>query len=300
MLWSEALKEYILYMKVERGMSAASQQAYLSDIQRYIRFSEDVLDKEKPTQISLEDLRFFLKYLAQDCLLAKSSLARNSSSIRSFHGFLQADGWLEDDPSELLEMPKLSRKLPTVLSIPEVEKMMNACEEGTLSGIRSRAILEVLYSSGLRVSELTSLAISRIFFDEGYIQVLGKGRKERLIPLGGHAARWLQNYIEDVRSALTPKTSNADIVFLNSRGGALSRISVYKIVKETALLAGIHKSVSPHSFRHSFATHLIEGGADLRAVQDMLGHKSITTTEIYLHLDRDYLREVHASFHPRK
>ncbi|MEM7369162.1 MAG: site-specific tyrosine recombinase XerD [Bacteroidota bacterium] len=298
--WAEARREYELYLTIERGLAENSRQAYLRDLQRYELFSHELKELESPNQVSLEHLRDFLIFLAEDCLLSERSVARNLSSVRSFHNFLYVDSWLEHDPSALLEMPRFGRKLPVVLSVAEIESLLQAVDLTKAQGLRDRAMLEVLYGSGLRVSELIELEKSRIYAKEGFLQILGKGRKERLVPTGEPALHWLDRYFKETRSKQTIQRGHEDKVFLNRRGSRLSRISVFTTIKSLCLAAGIVKNVSPHTFRHSFATHLIEGGADLRAVQDMLGHESITTTEIYLHLDREYLREIHALYHPRK
>ncbi|MDX2248612.1 MAG: site-specific tyrosine recombinase XerD [Bacteroidia bacterium] len=298
--WLQATQEYTEYLTIERGVALNSREAYLSDLERYIFYSRQILEKNSPEQISLDNLREFLTWLVQDCFLSERSIARNISTLRSFHGFLLADGRAEHDPSQLLEMPRFGRKLPQVLSVPELERLFAAIDLTEESGVRNRAMLEVLYSSGLRVSELVGLELSRIYFEEGFLRIIGKGNKERLVPVGQPALSFLRQYLSEVRLNLKISRGHEDFVFLNSRGSQLSRVSVFLIIKELAKAAGIKKSISPHTFRHSFATHLIEGGADLRAVQEMLGHESITTTEIYLHMDREYLREVFALYHPRK
>jgi integrase/recombinase XerD len=300
MLWPDAIKEYHLYLTIERGIAPNSQEAYMRDLERYQFFAERILEIDSPGKITLDDLRAFLNYLVQECFLSERSVARNISTIRSFHGFLLADEFVEKDPSQLLELPRFGQKLPVVLSLPELEAMFQSVDLSKKSGLRDRALLEVLYSSGLRVSELVGLELSRVYFEDEFLKIRGKGRKERLVPIGKPALDLLKKYLEEVRSHQKIKKGSEDAVFLNRNGGKLSRISVFNIVKEAAFHAKITKNVSPHTFRHSFATHLIEGGADLRAVQEMLGHESITTTEIYLHVDREYLREVHALFHPRK
>ncbi len=300
MTWQEALKEYRLYLKIERGIALNTQKAYESDLDRYVYFQETVNDHKGPQGVLLEDISAFLRFLVDDCLLGERSLARNISAIRSLHQFLMSDALMEHDPSELLEMPRFGRKLPVVLSIPELEQLFSSIEANTPLGIRNRAMLEVLYSSGLRVTELVSLELSRVFPEEGFLQILGKGNKERLVPIGQPALEALMHYLREVRIDQKPQHGHEDIVFLNRRGRGLTRVMVFTIIKNLAKEAGLKKNISPHTFRHSFATHLIEGGADLRAVQDMLGHESITTTEIYLHMDREYLREIHAEFHPRK
>ena len=298
--WDPAIKEYERYLTVERGMSPHTREAYLRDIQRFSHYGQEILELDSPALIKLDHLREFLTWLVQDCFLGERSLARNQSALRSFYGFLLTDGLTEDDPSLLLESPRFGQKLPTVLSIPEVEALLQAVDTSKPLGIRNRAMLELLYASGLRVSELIGLELSRVYFEEGFLQILGKGRKERLVPTGQPALAWLKRYLSEVRLEQKIQPGHEDIVFLNRRGKKLTRVMVFHIVKALLPLTDIQKNVSPHTFRHSFATHLIEGGADLRAVQEMLGHESITTTEIYLHLDREYLREVFALYHPRK
>lgn len=300
MTWKEALREYKLYLKIERGIALNTQKAYLSDLDRYVYFQETVNDYQGPQGVLLDDISAFLHFLVEDCLLGERSLARNISAIRSLHQFLMSDAFLDYDPSELLEMPRFGRKLPVVMSIHELDLLFDAIDQNTPLGIRNRAMLEVLYSSGLRVTELVTLELSRVFPEEGFLQILGKGNKERLVPVGQPALEALMFYLREVRINQKVQHGHEDIVFLNRRGRGLTRVMVFTIIKNLAKAAGFKKNISPHTFRHSFATHLIEGGADLRAVQDMLGHESITTTEIYLHMDREYLREIHAEFHPRK
>ncbi|MEL6695046.1 MAG: site-specific tyrosine recombinase XerD [Bacteroidota bacterium] len=298
--WEGALKEYELYLTIERGLAAKTREDYLRDIKRYTDYARYEWAFDSPTLTTQEHLRDFLYFLGNDCFLSERSIARNISALRSFHGFLMLDEWSQDDPSALLEMPKFPQKLPQTLNIPEVQSILEAVDLTHAQGIRNRTILEVLYSSGLRVSELIHLTWDRIFREEGFVQVIGKGNKERLVPLGEVALEWLDKYQREVRLHIEPKAGHETFVFLNRRGKQLSRVMVFYIVKGAAEQAGIQKKVSPHTFRHSFATHLLEGGADLRAVQEMLGHESITTTEIYLHIDREYLREVIALYHPRK
>ena len=221
------------------------------------------------------------------------------SGIKAFFKYLLLENEITEDPTELLESPRLPRKLPDVLSYEEIETMLSAIDHSSPEGTRNRAIIEVLYSSGLRVSELTGLQLTHCYFDIGFLRILGKGDKVRLVPIGKEAIKYTQIYLEHVRNEIVPAKDAEDIVFLNRRGGQLSRVMIFLMIKDIVEKAGIHKNVSPHTFRHSFATHLIEGGASLRAVQEMLGHESITTTEIYTHLDRDYLRQVITEFHPR-
>ncbi len=298
--WKDALMEYELYLSIERAVAENSRKAYLRDIQRYADYAETAWESKSPTEMDLDKIRSFLLFLVEKCEIAERSLARNISSLRSFHSFLYIDELMSHDPTELLELPRFGQKLPIVLSVPEIESLLNAIDLDAKHGLRNRAMLEVMYSCGLRVSELVGLVRSRIFFKEGFVQVMGKGRKERLIPMGEPAMEALSNYLEQDRNHQISYRGHEDYVFLNNRGKQISRVMIFHIVKKLCTQAGIAKNISPHSFRHSFATHLIEGGADLRAVQDMLGHESITTTEIYLHLDREYLREVFTMYHPRK
>lgn len=298
--WQTAIKEYERFLSVERGMTSNTREAYLRDLQRLALYSEELVAIGSPLEIELDHLRQFLVWLVEDCLLGERSLARNISSLRSFFGFLITDEYTQKDPAALLESPRFGQKLPTVLSVPEVEAILDANDTSTPLGLRNRAMIELLYASGLRVSELITLELSRVYFDEGFLRILGKGRKERLVPTGQPALDWMKLYLREVRLEQKIQIGNDDIVFLNRRGKGLSRVMIFHIVKDLCKKAGIKKKVSPHTFRHSFATHLIEGGADLRAVQEMLGHESITTTELYLHLDREYLREVFTMHHPRK
>jgi len=298
--WQIAIKEYERFLSVERGMTSNTREAYLRDIQRLALYSEELIALGSPLEIELDHLRQFLIWLVEDCLLGERSLARNISSLRSFFGFLIIDEYTKKDPAALLESPRFGQKLPTVLSVPEVEAILEANDTSTALGLRNRAMMELLYASGLRVSELITLELSRVYFEEGFLRILGKGRKERLVPTGQPAMDWMKLYLREVRLEQNIQVGNDDIVFLNRRGKGLSRVMIFNIVKDLCKKAGIKKKVSPHTFRHSFATHLIEGGADLRAVQEMLGHESITTTELYLHIDREYLREVFTMHHPRK
>jgi len=298
--WEYALSEYELYIRIERALSAQTRESYMRDLQRYMDYVQAMAPEKEPSHVDISYLQQFLQFLSDDCLLGARSLARNVSAIRSFHGFLYAEDLTEEDPSSLLEVPRFGRKLPVVLSVEEIVAMLDVVDLSHPTGLRDRAMLETLYGSGLRVSELTGLQLSNIYADEGFLRIIGKGNKERLVPAGGPALVFIQRYLGEERFHLSIKPGHESTVFLNRRGKGLSRVSVFNLVKQVAYMAGIRQNVSPHTFRHSFATHLIEGGADLRAVQDMLGHESITTTEIYLHLDREKLREVHALFHPRR
>jgi integrase/recombinase XerD len=299
MNWKIALKEYGNYLKVERGLSANTLENYQRDVERFHQYAEEQLKEANPVQVSTEQLRKFIHFLAQDCLLGERSLARNISSVRSFYGFLLQENYAQKDPTEMLDVPRLTRHLPEVMSVDEIDAIFGCIDVSTDLGIRNRAMLEVMYACGLRVSELVNLEQQNLYFNEGFVRVFGKGSKERLVPLGSSAAKHIRLYQEHVRSKMEPKKGSEDVLFLNRRGAKLTRNMVFIILQNLVREAGITKEVSPHTFRHSFATHLIEGGADLRAVQEMLGHESITTTEIYLHLDRDYLKEVHRTFHPR-
>ena len=298
--WSEALREYAVYLSIERRVADNSQEAYLRDVSRYADFAQQQQGCAHPGAVTQEDVHQFLVFLTEGCLLSGRSLARNLSSVRSFHRFLYSDNLTPQDPTEQVDLPRFGRKLPDVLSVPEIEALLDAVDLTHPQGLRNRAIVEILYGSGLRVSELTGLRRSAIYVEEGFLRILGKGSKERLVPIGGPALDWLLRYLREVRLAQPAARDSEDTVFLNRRGRPLSRVMVFHIVRDLARAAGLDRDISPHIFRHSFATHLIEGGADLRAVQEMLGHASITTTEIYLHLDREYLREVHALYHPRK
>lgn len=283
------------YLILEKSLSAKTAEAYLHDV----GLLDEFLGEKKLENVEVADLQDFAKYLQKDQEVKATSQARILSGVRAFYRFLVLEGTLETNPAQLIDTPKLARKLPTVLSVPEVEAIINAVDLSLPEGHRNRAMIEVLYSCGLRVSELIALQLSCLFFDEGYIRVIGKGNKERIVPIGSTAQKAIRLYVEGYRMSLKIKKGDADIVFLNRRGGRLSRVMVFHIVKELAEKAGITKEISPHTFRHSFATHLVEGGADLRAVQEMLGHESITTTEIYTHLDREYVQSTIALHHPR-
>ena len=297
-MWQSYIKQFKNYLRLERSLSANSVDAYVRDVEKLAEYIELAKLDVSPNKVSEEHLTGFLRYVSELGLAAHSQ-ARMLSGIKAFYKYMLLENEIAEDPTELLESPRLPRKLPDVLSLAEIESMLAAIDHSTPEGTRNRAIIEVLYSSGLRVSELTGLLLTHCYFDIGFLRILGKGDKVRLVPIGKEAIKYTQIYLDHVRSDIQPKKDSEDIVFLNRRGGQLSRVMVFLIIKETAEKAGIQKNVSPHTFRHSFATHLIEGGASLRAVQEMLGHESITTTEIYTHLDRDYLRQVITDFHPR-
>jgi integrase/recombinase XerD len=297
-MWQSYIKHFKNYLRLERSFSDNSVQAYVRDTEKLAEYIELAAINVSPAETKEEHLLAFLKYLSELGLTAHSQ-ARILSGIKAFYKYLLLENEITEDPTELIEAPRLPRKLPDVLSYEEIEQMLNAIDHSTPEGTRNRAIIEVLYSSGLRVSELIGLQLTFCYFDIGFIRILGKGDKVRLVPIGKEAIKYVEIYLDHVRSHQEIKKDSEDIVFLNRRGGQLSRVMVFLIIKDVAEKAGISKNVSPHTFRHSFATHLIEGGASLRAVQEMLGHESITTTEIYTHLDRDYLRQIITEFHPR-
>ena len=298
-MWQSYIKHFKNYLRLERSFSDNSVQAYIRDTEKLAEYLELAAINLSPADIKEEHLLAFLKYLSELGLSAHTQ-ARMLSGIKAFYKYLILENEISEDPTELIEAPRLPRKLPDVLSYEEIERILLAIDHSTPEGTRNRAIIEVLYSSGLRVSELVGLQLTFCYFDIGFIRILGKGDKVRLVPIGKEAIKYTQLYLDHVRSEIEAKKESEDIVFLNRRGGQLSRVMVFLIIKDAAEKAGISKNVSPHTFRHSFATHLIEGGASLRAVQEMLGHESITTTEIYTHLDRDYLRQIITEFHPRK
>jgi len=292
------LKSYDAFLQLEKGLAATSRFAYINDLKKMDEFlvlkSYDFSIKE----LQLIHLQEYIQYL-NELGLATASQARMMSSLKSFFSFLVLEKVLEISPADLLEAPKLDRKLPEVLSYEEVESLLATIDLSKPEGHRNRAMLEVLYASGLRVSELTGLRLSNLYLEIGFVRVLGKGNKERLVPIGESAIKYLQFYLEERKLVDKIDSASEDIVFLNRRAKQLTRNMIFIIVKNAAEAAGINKNVSPHTFRHSFATHLIEGGADLRVVQQLLGHESITTTELYTHLDMKFLQETLRSFHPR-
>lgn len=298
MSWDTYIKQFRNYLKLERSLAENSIDAYIRDITKLKEFFEIKNLDISALKVSQTDLIDFIEFI-NELGMSPYSQARILSGIKSFYKFLLYEQYIQKDPSELLESPKIGRKLPDTLEYHEIEQILSSIDMSTDGGTRNRAMLETLYSSGLRVSELIELKISNIYEDLGFIRVFGKGSKERLVPIGREALKFIKIYKDEVRNHQDIKRGYEDHLFLNMRGSRISRISVFNIIKSLALQAGIKKSISPHTFRHSFATHLIEGGADLRAVQEMLGHESITTTEIYTHLDRDYLKQVIREFHPR-
>jgi integrase/recombinase XerD len=295
--WSVTLKQYEGFLKLEKGLSDNTIQAYLSDIGKLIQYMEINQISSEPEGLEDVQLRRFLAWISELGLSARSQ-ARILSGLKAFYRYLMLEDRLQKDPTATLEGPNLGRKLPEVLSVEEIDRMLGRIDLSKPEGRRNKAMLEVLYSCGLRVSELVSLRITNIFRAEGFLRILGKGDKERFVPISSSALKEIDLYLPD-RNALEIKPGEEDILFLNRRGRRLSRVMVFTIIRDLADAAEISKQVSPHTFRHSFATHLVEGGADLRAVQEMLGHESIITTEIYTHLDKQYLREAIFSFHPR-
>jgi integrase/recombinase XerD len=298
MTWQNYIIGFKGYLKLEKSLSGNSIDAYHRDIEKlveYFRISQKTIS---PEEVTLKDLKEFVYWINELGLSAKSQ-ARIISGIKSFYKFLITEDLTTKNPAELLESPKTGRKLPDTLSISEIDVIISAIDLSKPEGLRNKAILETLYSCGLRVSELVNLKISNLYFKEGFIKINGKGNKERLVPIGTTAMKFIKIYLEECRVKIDIKKEFTDTLFLNNRGKGLSRFMVFLIIKELVKKTGIKKSISPHTLRHSFATHLIEGGADLRAVQEMLGHESITTTEIYTHLDREYLRETILSYHPR-
>ena len=298
MTWNFHIKQFKSYLKLERSLSDNSIEAYLRDVEKLSQYVEMTHPTLNPMQLSYKHLQGFVQYVNELGMSAHSQ-ARILSGIKGFYKYLLFEELLEKDPTSLLEGPKLGRKLPDTLSYLEIEKLLEAIDLSTAAGGRNRAMLETLYSSGLRVSELVELKIDHVYFDIGFLRVIGKGNKERLVPIGRDALKYLKIYIEEIRVHIAVKKGFEGYVFLNPRGKKVTRVLIFLIIKGLATKIGLKKTISPHTFRHSFATHLIEGGADLRAVQEMLGHESITTTEIYTHLDRDYLKQVIKDFHPR-
>ena len=294
--WESIKKDFKRYLLLERGLSNNSIDAYLNDVQKLQRYCD--ITELNLSEISSKDLQKFLTWM-NEFEIAAYTQARLLSGIKTFFAFLQIEYDREDNPAELLETPRITRKIPQVLSIQEIDDLIAAIDLSVPEGMRNKAILEVLYGCGLRVSELCNLKISNLFLDVEFIKVEGKGNKERLIPIGEQAIKYLKIYLEEVRIHQPIKLGKEDFVFLNRRGNPLSRVMIFLIIKDLAAKIKLRKEISPHSFRHSFASHLVEGGADLRAVQDMLGHESITTTEIYTHIDKEYLQSVITQYHPR-
>ena len=296
-MWESYKKGFKAYLQLEKSLSDNSVQAYLRDIELLTNYLLEKNILKNPSELNLKILQSFLKWITELGMTATSQ-ARIISGIRAFYKYCLLENISNTDPTTLLEAPKLKRSLPDVLSFDEIESMIAEIDLSKPEGGRNKAILETMYSCGLRVSEVVNLKISQLYMDVGFIRVIGKGDKERLVPVGKSAIKFITIYKNNIRVHSIIKKGNEDILFLNNRGSKLSRVMIFYIIKDLALKAGIKKTVSPHTFRHSFATHLVEGGADLRAVQEMLGHASITTTEIYTHLDREFLRKTLEHFHP--
>ncbi|MBA3680403.1 MAG: site-specific tyrosine recombinase XerD [Bacteroidetes bacterium] len=296
--WNVYYIRFKQYLQLERSLSKNSMEAYADDLKKLENYSSLFLNSQTPDKFSFKQLQNFVEWIATMGFSATTQ-ARVISGIKTFYKFLLLENDIQQNPSELLETPKIARKLPVYLSVEEIDNMLSYIDRSTPEGERNFSLLETLYSCGLRVSELTGLKITDLHLNDYYVKVVGKGNKERLVPIGKNAVKLIKNYISSIRSHIQTKKGAEDILYLNRRGNALSRVMVFYIIKDLAKKAGIKKVLSPHSFRHSFATHLVEGGADLRAVQEMLGHESITTTEIYTHLDRQFLRDNILSYHPR-
>jgi len=296
--WEAEIKGFKAYLQLERSLSTNTVEAYLNDIGKLAQYASMLPEKPSYRALKHPDLQKFLQWI-NEFNLSATSQARIISGIKGFYKYAVLEGLMMENPAELLEMPRLKRKLPEVLSLEDINAMLGCIDMSKAEGHRNKAIIETLYGCGLRVTELVELKLSNLFFQAGFIRVVGKGDKERIVPIGQEAQNAIQWYIEGTRVHLNIKKGQEDMVFLSRNGRQLTRIMVFFICKELAALAGIRKTISPHTFRHSFATHLVEAGADLRAVQDMLGHESITTTEIYTHISRDYLREVVMKYHPR-
>jgi integrase/recombinase XerD len=298
MNWDKLSQQFANYLKLERSLSDNSVQAYVRDVAKLKQFIDISNLEVSPQKVSTQLIQSFLRHIGELGLSAYTQ-SRMLTGIKAFYDFLVYEEIISSNPAHLIDSPKTGRKLPEVLSLIEIEQLFNAIDHSSPEGQRNRAILEVLYSSGLRVSELINLKLSNIYFDVGFLRVVGKGNKERLVPIGKSAIKYMKIYINDIRPRAAVQPGFENFAFLNRRGKGLTREMIFTITKNLASKAGIKKKISPHTFRHSFATHLIEGGADLRAVQEMLGHVSITTTEIYTHLDREYLKQIIQEFHPR-
>ncbi|PWI31671.1 site-specific tyrosine recombinase XerD [Flavobacteriaceae bacterium LYZ1037] len=298
MKWSHALKDYKLFLKIERGLSSNSISSYGLDVEKLIAFLETNSIQESPLSITKEIVQQFIYELSKSVNARTQS--RMISGLRSFFNYLIFEDYRTDNPLELIESPKIGRKLPDTLSLDDINKLIDAIDLSKAEGERNRAILETLYSCGLRVSELTNLKISDLFFEEGFIKVTGKGDKQRFVPIVNSAQKYINLYKNHVRNQLSIQKGHEDTLFLNRRGKQLTRAMIFTIIKQLAVKIDLNKTISPHTFRHSFATHLLENGADLRTIQLMLGHESITTTEIYVHVDKSHLKSVLQTFHPRK
>ncbi|MBP5501507.1 MAG: site-specific tyrosine recombinase XerD [Bacteroidales bacterium] len=294
----DIIKNFADYLTLERGMSANSIEAYCRDVDKLAFYAESVLKNRNFEEITTEELAAFIEWIARLGMKPRSQ-ARILSAVKQLYRYLLFEDIIEDTPADTIQCPKMGMMLPNVLSVEEIDRIEAAVDLSTNEGERNRAIIETLYSCGLRVSELINLKLSDIHLQEGFIKITGKGNKTRIVPISGTALKYINFYIEKMRDHIAINNENKDYLFLNRRGRKLTRVMIFTIVKQLVEAAGIDKNVSPHTFRHSFATHLVEGGADLRAVQEMLGHESIQTTEIYTHLDSSYLRDEILTFHPR-
>ncbi len=298
MKWEDSKKGYENYLKLEKSLSQNSVAAYINDINKLIDFLDNSFKKLAPDKVKLQHLKSFIEWLNERGVSPRTQ-ARTISGIKSFYKYLLIEGKITSDPTALLESPKIGRKLPDILSMEEIDALIEAIDLDKSEGQRNKAMLETLYSCGLRVSELVNLKITNLFFEQGFVKIEGKAEKERLVPVSGRAIEEITRYLNGYRKTLRVSKESENVLFLNRRGKKLSRVMIFTIIKNLADKIGLNKKISPHTFRHSFATHLINGGADLRAVQEMLGHESILTTEIYTHLDRDYLKSTINQFHPR-
>lgn len=296
-MWEVYKKGFKAHLQLEKSLSENSVEAYVHDLEKLTQFLSQNKLELKPSEIEITHLNAFIKWI-NNLGMTAASQARIISGIKNFYLYCLQEQISTTDPTILLESPKLAKHLPDTLTYPEIEKMISCIDLSTPEGVRNKAIIETLYGCGLRVSELVNLKISCLYFDVEYVRITGKGDKERLVPIGSSAIKFIKIYLETIRVHMVVKPGNEDIVFLNRRGTRLSRVMIFMLIKELAKRADIKKNISPHTLRHSFATHLVEGGADLRAVQQMLGHESITTTEIYTHLDKEYLRNTLQQYHP--
>ncbi|KGO84473.1 site-specific tyrosine recombinase XerD [Flavobacterium beibuense] len=296
--WTKFITDYKSYLKIERGLSLNSVENYSLDINRLVRYLEGTAQDVSPLKITEETIQDFIYKMAEE--LNPRSRARLISGLKSFFNYLVFEDYRKDSPMELIEVPKVGRKLPDTLSTDEIDDLIGAIDLSSNEGERNRAMLETLYSCGLRVSELVGLKISDLFFDEGFIKITGKGNKQRFVPIGNSTQKYINLYRDSMRNKLEVKKGHEDTLFLNRRGSGLTRAMVFTIIRRLAEAIGLNKTISPHTFRHSFATHLLENGADLRSIQLMMGHESITTTEVYMHLDRKFLNKILNTYHPRK
>ena len=298
MSWAPYIKGFRYYLKLERSLSNNSIDAYEHDIEKLVQYLLFTKQELSPKDITYNDLKAFIRWI-NELGMQPATQSRVTSGIKAFYKYLESEDVITKNPTELLDNPKITRKLPDILSLEEIDLIIGQIDRSTIEGERNKVILEVLYSCGLRVSELVNLKITHLHLDVDFLRIIGKGDKERLVPIGSIAKKYLIQFLSDIRPDFPIKKGAEDYVFLNRRGNKLTRVMIFTIIKQLTKMAGINKKISPHTFRHSFATHLIEGGADLRAIQEMLGHESITTTEIYTHLDRDFLRSAIIQFHPR-